>query len=119
MTAHTPGPWVADPHYYIYVWAADSKMVADLPIAEDEGTHIARMRGVGRGATPDEQKANAKLIAAAPDLLLVLKRAKELLDCDGLNEKSFFFAECRDGHRCQRCVVALDAEAAIAKAEGK
>jgi hypothetical protein len=40
-------------------------MVADDG-GDDEAGCVARMRGVGRGATVEEQEANAHLIAAAP-----------------------------------------------------
>lgn len=105
MSGHTPGPWRTDPNYYIYVWAADSKMVADLPF-EPEETFIARMRGVGRGATPAEQKANAHLIAAAPDLLAALR----LWD-NGCYVEGGPYPDC-DCYGCRT-------RRAIAKAEGR
>ena len=60
----TPLPWRADKCYCGYIWS-DDKMVADFPMDEDEGTYIARMRGVGRGATQEEQMANAAFIVHA------------------------------------------------------
>lgn len=75
----TPLPWRTDGFYCGYIWSGD-KMVADFPMDEDEGTYLARMRGVGRGASRDEQVANAhfivravnahdRLVAAAEDAL--------------------------------------------------
>lgn len=60
----TPLPWRADKVYCGYIWSGD-KMVADFPMDEDEGTYLARMRGVGRGATQQEQQANAAFIVHA------------------------------------------------------
>ena len=62
--AITPLPWHTDGHYCGYIWSGD-KMVADFPMDEDEGTYLARMRGVGRGATHAEQQANAAFIVRA------------------------------------------------------
>ena len=60
VTTHTPGPWrVGD---WLHVVAADN-------------TRIATIAGSG-----DANRANATLIAAAPDLLAVLH---ELRDCAG------------------------------------
>lgn len=64
---HTPGPWIYDIHehsFYIFT-AAEMDMVAD---GDPDDVGIARMRGVGRGADDAEQEANARLIAAAPEL---------------------------------------------------
>lgn len=60
----TPLPWRTDGFYCGYIWSGD-KMVADFPMDEDEGTYLARMRGVGRGASRDEQVANAHFIVRA------------------------------------------------------
>ena len=65
----TPGPWIYDIHegsFYIYSHTKDGlNMVADGD-PDDEG--IARIRGTGRGASAEEQEANARLIGAAPKL---------------------------------------------------
>lgn len=74
---HTPGPW----------------RVNDNPMAMSEYCILAESRGTGFGASvatanqregynalsPEEAKANARLIAAAPDLLDAAKKA--LADC--------------------------------------
>lgn len=68
MSKYTPGPWIYDAHdgaFYIFT-AANLEMVAD---ADPDDIGIARMRGVGRGVEDHEQEANARLIAAAPELL--------------------------------------------------
>lgn len=63
MSAHTPGPWVAqmDPEYVTRCCvrtAGDGLFIADC----EEG-------GLGE----EDMEANAHLIAAAPDLLVALK----------------------------------------------
>jgi hypothetical protein len=72
---HTPGPWRSDG---IYVWAPGGKMVADFPLDfEDDDGYLARIRGVGRRATVEEQRANAELMAAAPDMLSTLLAVRD------------------------------------------
>ena len=71
--SHTPGPWIYDIHehtFYIFT-KADMEMVAD---GDPDKPSIARMRGVGRAASSEEQEANARLIATAPELLEACKR---------------------------------------------
>ena len=59
---HTPGPWEHDGHFII---APDPNGIhPDINIAEIVGADDE-----GRMATPEQQAANASLIAAAPSLL--------------------------------------------------
>jgi hypothetical protein len=75
---HAPGPWIYDSHGgCFYVWGKGHAMVAD---GDTEEGYITRMRGVGRGATVEEQEANARLIAAAPDLLREAQQALAFLE---------------------------------------
>lgn len=68
--AHTPGPWTAhECAGTFYVFADGQWMVAD---GETEEAWITRIRGVGRGATAEEQRANAELIAKAPEFARLL-----------------------------------------------
>jgi len=73
MSAHTPGPWTLDPRgggvvrgskVYQYARGAGQRQLALACLHDDLG--------------PEEREANARLIAAAPDLLeaceAVLKR---------------------------------------------
>lgn len=60
MTAHTPGPWRAEGWEGVTVNAADGCTILACP-------------GASQGATLAETKANARLIAAAPDLLAALE----------------------------------------------
>ncbi len=57
MSAHTPGPWVAN-------LTPDGDKIAIC----GDGLVVARTTGV-----TEEKQANARLIAAAPDLLQVLQ----------------------------------------------
>lgn len=64
MSKHTPGPWKAEPSGYGSVISKDGKsMVAVWP------------EGLGGPTFPHE--ANARLIAAAPDMLSALSAAVE------------------------------------------
>lgn len=100
MSKPTEGPYTYDEHGgTFYVWGRGHAMVADGDT--DEG-YVARMRGVGRGATVEEQRANAALLAASWDLREAAKHAAMEWRLHGQLTDS-----CR----------AL--EAAIAKAEGR
>ena len=60
--AHTPGPWATDPEVgHEMVLGSDGKMVADCSIFARRKNEVATNR------------ANARLIAAAPDLLAFAK----------------------------------------------
>ena len=64
MSKHTPGPWVVDAAQYGYIITA-----------KGGAYDIAVVRDIGN----EDNKANARLIAAAPELLAALKRATDLL----------------------------------------
>jgi len=95
MSKHTPGPWY--PFYegsgdYLICSRTDETEIASLSRSD------AHFMGTGKGASINE--ANAKLIAAAPELLEALR------EIVSRNEIQHWFN--------------LDqAKAAIAKAEGK
>ena len=68
MTQHTPGPWgIAVPE--------QTDAVQRLVTFEgrEYGQAIATVHGPGWGATREGMQANARLIAAAPELLEALK----------------------------------------------
>jgi hypothetical protein len=82
VVAHTPGPWEVDKFTY---WITASN-VAKGPM------HVADIRGwgylTGKGdgalgmeydAAVEVQKANARLIAAAPDMLDALRNVQKLI----------------------------------------
>lgn len=74
-TKHTPGPWEieSDPWHYDTL----SFVVGGAKV--DDKRCIQRQLGVSVGgfAAPPEQEANARLIAAAPELLEALQAAVE------------------------------------------
>ncbi len=95
--SHTPGPWKVDAMGNI--WGADTKVC-------DMSEQPAMAAGYYREKTDEEHKHNARLIAAAPELLEALKMAREELG--GLpHSLGYTFTH----------LPKIDA--AIAKAEGK
>lgn len=97
--AHTPGPW--------RVWRE-----VGLEIFPDcSGTRIALVTNEAngpKGITPAMGEANARLIAAAPDLLAALKAfVDDVTDAD------------HSAHDWSEQVVLKRARAAIAKATGE
>lgn len=63
--SHTPGPWVVNDRFYVCTAAPTPEFIADC----------ATDSSVEREYAIDE--ANARLIAAAPDLLAACKKADE------------------------------------------
>ena len=76
MTTHTPGPWKVVDAAPWSVWCGDKQIAScrwydhDYPY---EGTFADEC------APSDQAHANARLIAAAPDLLAALRHAKSAL----------------------------------------
>ena len=67
MSKHTPGPWATDPECNNeIVLGKDGIIVADCCIVDAEGIR-----------TQEQVNANARLIAAAPDLLTACKAVVE------------------------------------------
>ena len=78
-TQHTPGPWVASQaagNWYSRRWCISSTHYGTNPNVTDGRNAIADVMG----NTEDQARANAALIAAAPDLLAALQDAAVLLD---------------------------------------
>lgn len=107
MSKHTPGPWGPHKHALAAVISGTGMLVANC------GSHMDNMRD------PDEliaeQEANARLIAAAPDLY------GELVQADTQMQMAY---ECVEAGRYDEALLHLGAmsrtrRAAIAKAEGK
>jgi hypothetical protein len=88
-TKHTPGPW----HVEVY----------------NEGRNMDIQDAQGRGVLTKE---NARLIAAAPDLLAALEDMVEALALDRLEDGGQFICEAYGEHFTA-------ARAAIAKARGE
>lgn len=119
VLTHTPGPWEYDMDYIV---APDPNGVhRDIYIAE-----IAHVDDEGRIASPEQQDANRRLIAAAPDLYAACKapeldeahdKLSELLeDPDAGND------DIRDAAVDLCCVLVshnATRQEAIAKVEGR
>lgn len=107
MTRHTPGPWRADAQY---IGAVNGSPV---PIAS---SHLEWFTAPG-GPAHEEACANARLIAAAPDLLAALRWAASMA------EEAILVRENGDDPEDTPEVIAMHREeleaarAAIAKAE--
>lgn len=65
-TKHTPGPWFAEKAIGDFYYITDRSLPGGIPVA----TTWRGRRGPAFGRVP--QEANARLIAAAPDLLEAL-----------------------------------------------
>jgi len=92
MTAHTPGPWVVESYPSGHTEIAYVRM--------SDGRTLARF---GASAENGIELGNARLIAAAPDLLAALKA---VVDNHCANDKLF-------------CSTCTPARVVIAKAEGQ
>ena len=66
MSKHTPGPWMADSHYP----SVSAPTAPNLSLCNDHAIPMS------------ERLANARLIAAAPDLLEALRWTARALDHD-------------------------------------
>ena len=77
-TKHTPGPWRLEKHpewsqYY-------GNIVGSYGIGAGNIENIRTISVQLKHGTDEETEANARLIAAAPDLLAALQAAQELLE---------------------------------------
>jgi len=107
-TGHTPGPWDYDMDYIV---APDPNgRHPDIYIAE-----IAHRDDEDRIPTPEQQDANRRLIAAAPELLEKLTVVAELRRRWRSQDES----ETIDSVEYMDGLDALDLDAAIAKATGQ
>lgn len=104
LVSHTPGPWSVEKplEFELSIVEADKpthewKFIANVPIAPEFEFPQATA------------EANARLIAAAPDLLAALKAMDESL-CNGFDTQAA-------RHAGRMALIA--ARAAIAKAEGR
>lgn len=109
VAAHTPGPWetrraVTPDNTGGYDWAItkDGKVLAEA---------FENVGYATDGETYDKRpaQANARLIAAAPELLEALEEARELVCKTWCDERDT---------DCPHCLECQDAQAAIARATG-
>ena len=115
MTKHTPGPWTTNPRGED---GAEVYALASVAWCGIASTHGASGSQVIRAA---EAQANARLIAAAPDLLRGLEAMIGL--CHGCRGRGRCFGPVPVGSVgesvYQPCPECSDARAAIAKAKGE
>ncbi len=81
--SHTPGPWVQHPSF-TWIIKQDLRPIGDLA----DGVTICNTtahENSGFFPSPDEGRANARLIACAPDMLTALVKAREELACGNVN----------------------------------
>jgi hypothetical protein len=105
MSGHTPGPWMIEP----YSDEDETLYVCANYMPTDDG--FARATWIAECDLQDgnlaENAANARLIAAAPDLLAALKETLNYW-------KSTGFADCEPECDC----IVESVRAALAKADG-
>lgn len=93
-TKHTPGPWVVDHSFDILAEGT----------YEQGGWRVAEVRKFDER---EESHANARLIAAAPELLAALRELVQFVNC----------ASAVELEQPNKCAAYQSARAAIAKAE--
>jgi hypothetical protein len=106
ITKHTPGP------LFSYEAYRDSKIGIWLCQVTKSGVPF----GTAYGATKKIAEANARLIAAAPELLSALKKAREQT-AENITE-DFFMPYDKDAGETAESYLAENFDNAIAKAEG-
>lgn len=80
MSAHSPCPWITRP------WSchAPTTVICDGAGEQNYPFIIAECSGNGGPETAEVEAANARLIAAAPDLLAIVRKyASECANCNG------------------------------------
>ena len=92
-TKHTPGPWKVSRDTRT-IFASTEGAGVLIRGVEQTIPQIAHVIGNGFAATLEEQKANARLIAAAPDLLSACRDVLEALDdrYDGAADSKYLWA---------------------------
>lgn len=116
---HTPGPWTYEGGHTHRQF--NIRMLGHLIGTRDEAKHICTVNNlpphVLANRDPVTAEANARLIAAAPDLLAALQYAAQFL-ADEVEQRGLAGSEMTDYQ--DEAVQALDrVEAAIANATGQ
>lgn len=108
--SHAPGPWITSTGFVPRLKADALGVLKESHKPGEQGESICVVAMVDRLEPHDE--ANARLIAAAPDLLAALQMAPKLFHPFNPND---------DGRPCicSQCKFADAAQAAILKATGK
>lgn len=111
ITKHTPGPWIVSSHPTANTYNLEIKHNDNLVAVA-----ACQTWGYGATATRLEAQANARLIAAAPELLEALRACEEELRlwANGINHRNMNKAKVSAKYGA----IGL-ARTAIAKAEGK
>ena len=105
-TKHTPGPWANDPN--------GTGAVGDISTADGE-LCVAQAQQTSPSGRPDPARdANARLIAAAPELLEALKK---IVECERKRAKDLQHRKAWLPLKFSEERISA-AEAAVAKAEG-
>ncbi len=118
MSKHTPGPWIVDATKatgpYNVLTAAEEVPQRDCIVCS-----FAEIRRRDRELRP-RLEADARLIAAAPDMLAALHKVPICL-ADGGTDRGYECLGCHsiDGERCKPDCWAHQLEVAIAKATGE
>ena len=102
--AHTPGPWRIGEYVKPIRYKQD-----DLHVLAGQMSIVCSMSAVNWSIDGEKDKANARLIAAAPDLLEALKEALPYV---------LRAYECAFPNERENEAIADEIRAAIAKAEG-
>ena len=120
---HTPGPWIADIRTGMFAVYPESRAAhGNGCLAEEVPDEIVRASGKGERDCPDsyrhltdEQEANARLIAAAPELASCLEAMLKITcgNCEGGDGR------CVTADGFDACLVARQAKAVLAKAKGE
>ena len=115
----TPGPWKADERYEDSTEVVDSKGLSHVTAErcaillgwDEHFEHWGDSKEAHRDISREEQRANARLIAAAPDLLEACLRLRNQLYAAGYDSKENSLNPTED--------LLFQTEQAIAKALGK
>lgn len=118
-TKHTPGPWKTEDRRYLITDAPDEGSIGVYAggfwIADVHGAHVGPK-------SRDEADANARLIAAAPELLEALEALLQNAENKAVYISILEYKECFDseGNAIAEYSPEMDkARAAIAKAKGQ
>jgi hypothetical protein len=103
-TKHTKAPWLTE-NNFVYALNNNNENIFYLSVQAGWGD---RTKKVALRTSPEELEANARLIAAAPDLLEALKLAKAWMSSAGVDSADL------EGYRINKQFI-VDT---IAKAEG-